>query len=41
MEAGLTNHICTQEELCGLIPEKDAIRPIDKAIIEKALENMG
>jgi len=41
MEAGLTDHVWTLEELCGLIPEENPIRRIDKAIILKALENMA
>lgn len=41
MEAGLTDHVWTLEELCGLIPEENAIRQIEKRIILKALENMA
>jgi IS1 family transposase len=37
MEAGLTDHVWTLEELCGLIPEKKPIQRIDAAIISKAL----
>ena len=37
MEAGLTDHVWTIEELCGLIPEKKPIQRIDAAIISKAL----
>jgi IS1 family transposase len=37
MEAGLTDHIWTLEELCNLIPEKNAIQRIDKELILKAL----
>ncbi len=38
MEAGLTDHVWTLEELCGLIPEENPIRRIDRALILKALE---
>jgi IS1 family transposase len=38
MEAGLTNHVWTIEELCGLIPEKKPIQRIDAAILAKALK---
>ncbi len=41
MEAGLTDHVWTLEELCGLIPEESAIERLDKGIILKALENMA
>ncbi len=37
MEAGLTDHVWTLEELCGLIPEKKPIQKIDAAILSKAL----
>ena len=37
MEAGLTDHVWTLEELCGLIPEKKPIARIDKELILKAL----
>jgi len=37
MEAGLTDHVWTIEELCGLIPEKKPIQRIDAAIISRAL----
>ena len=37
MEAGLTDHIWTLEELCGLIPEKKPIQRIDAALLSKAL----
>src|ERR1017187_2439088 len=37
MEAGLTGHVWTLEELCGLIPEKKPIQRIDAAILSKAL----
>ena len=36
MEAGLTDHVWTIEELCGLIPEKKPIQRIDAAILAKA-----
>jgi IS1 family transposase len=38
MEAGLTDHVWTIEELCGLIPEKKPIQRIDAAILSKALK---
>jgi IS1 family transposase len=38
MEAGLTDHVWTLEELCGLIPEEKPIRRIDAAILSKALK---
>ena len=41
IEAGLTDHVWTLEELCGLIPEPKPLQQIDKAIILKALENMA
>ena len=37
MEAGLTDHVWTLEELCGLIPEKKPIQRIDAALLSKAL----
>jgi hypothetical protein len=37
MEAGLTDHVWTLEELCNLIPEENAIQRIDKELILKAL----
>ncbi|HEX4021727.1 MAG TPA: IS1 family transposase [Acidobacteriaceae bacterium] len=37
MEAGLTDHVWTLEELCGLIPEKKPIQRIDAAILAKVL----
>jgi IS1 family transposase len=38
MEAGLTDHIWTLEDLCRLIPEKNPIQRIDKELILKALK---
>ena len=38
MEAGLTDHVWTLEELCGLIPEKKPNARIEKAMILKALQ---
>jgi IS1 family transposase len=38
MEAGLTDHVWTLEELVGLIPEKKPIQSIDAAILAKALK---
>ncbi len=37
MEAGLTDHVWTLEELVGLIPEKKPIQRIDAAILAKTL----
>jgi IS1 family transposase len=37
MEAGLTNHVWTIEELCKLIPEENTIRRIDSGLIANAL----
>ena len=37
MEAGLTDHVWTLEELCNLIPEENPIRQLDSALILKAL----
>lgn len=37
MEAGLTDHVWTLEELCGLIPVENPIQRIDKELILKAL----
>ncbi|HTV83388.1 MAG TPA: IS1 family transposase [Acidobacteriaceae bacterium] len=37
MEAGLTDHVWTLEELCGLIPEENPIQRIDQALFRKAL----
>lgn len=38
MESGLSNHVWTIEELCGLLPEKRTIgSQIDKGLILKAL----
>ncbi len=41
IEAGLTDHVWTLEELCSLIPEPKPLQQIGKAIILKALENMA
>ena len=38
MEAGLTDHVWTLEELCGLLPEKKQNAMIDKELILNALE---
>ena len=38
MEAGLTDHVWTLEELCGLLPERKPNARIDKEIIQKALQ---
>jgi IS1 family transposase len=37
MEAGLTDHVWTLEELCGLLPEKKPNARADKEMITKAL----
>lgn len=37
MEAGLTNHVWTLEELCALLPERKANARIDKNLVLKAL----
>jgi len=37
MEAGLTDHVWTLEELCNLIPEENPIQRIDQALFRKAL----
>ena len=38
MEAGISDHVWTIEELCGLIPEPaSAAKLIDKGLILKAL----
>ncbi|HVM92213.1 MAG TPA: DDE-type integrase/transposase/recombinase [Terriglobales bacterium] len=38
MEAGLTNHVWTLEELCALLPEKKPNARADKEMVLKALE---
>jgi IS1 family transposase len=38
MEAGLTDHVWTLEELCGLLPEKKPNAKVDKEIVLKALQ---
>ncbi len=38
MEAGLTDHVWTLEELCNLIPESNPIQRIDKELIRAALK---
>ena len=37
MEAGLTDHVWTLEELCGLLPEKKVNARTDKELVLKAL----
>jgi IS1 family transposase len=37
MEAGLTNHVWTLEELCAILPEKKVNASVDKALVLKAL----
>jgi hypothetical protein len=42
MEAGISNHIWTIEELCGLLPETaSATKRIDKGLILKALREQA
>jgi IS1 family transposase len=38
MEAGLTDHVWTLEELCGLLPERKPNAQVDKELILKALQ---
>ena len=38
MEAGLTDHVWTLEELCGLIPDENPIQRIDRKLILDALK---
>jgi hypothetical protein len=37
MEAGLTDHVWTLEELCGLLPERKPNARVDKELVLKAL----
>ena len=37
MEAGLTDHVWTLAELCGLLPERKPNAQIDKELLLKAL----
>jgi hypothetical protein len=39
MEAGLTDHVWTLEELCALLPEKKPNARIDSELVAKALQN--
>jgi IS1 family transposase len=41
MEASLTDHVWTLEELCGLLPEKKPNARADKEMIAKALEKFA
>ena len=42
MEAGISNHVWSMEELCNLLPQPEsAAKKIDKALILKALERMA
>jgi hypothetical protein len=42
MEAGLTDHVWSIEEMCGLLPEtSSAAKRIDRGIILKRLEKRG
>ncbi len=41
MEAGLTDHVWTLEELCALLPERKPNARADKDMITKALEKMA
>ena len=38
MEAGLTDHVWSLEELCGLLPERKPNARIDKELVLKALQ---
>jgi len=38
MEAGLTDHVWTLEELCGLISQENPIQRIDREILQKAAD---
>jgi len=40
MEAGLTDHVWTLEELCGLLPETKPSTRIEKEMISEALKRM-
>jgi hypothetical protein len=37
MEAGLTDHVWTLAELCGLLPERKPNARVDKELVLKAL----
>jgi hypothetical protein len=37
MEAGLTDHVWSLEELCALLPEKKPNAQVDKELVLKAL----
>jgi len=38
MEAGISDHVWSIEEMCGLLPEQEsAVKRIDKGLILKAL----
>jgi hypothetical protein len=39
MEAGLTDHVWTLEELCGLLPERKPNARIDREMLLKVLDN--
>jgi hypothetical protein len=42
METGISNHVWTIEELCGLLPGMaSATKRIDKGLILKALEEQA
>jgi hypothetical protein len=38
MEAGLTDHVWTLEELCALLPEENPVARIDKELLQEAAE---
>jgi hypothetical protein len=40
MEAGLTDHVWTLEELCSLLPEPKTSRQIEKELTSEALKRM-
>jgi hypothetical protein len=37
MEAGLTDHVWTLDELCALLPEQKPTAAIERAMVQKAL----
>jgi hypothetical protein len=41
MEAGLTDHVWTLDELCALLPAKKPNARADKELVSKALNNMN
>jgi len=41
MEAGLTDHVWTLEELCALLPQRKPNAKVDKELILKALARVN